>query len=104
MRMRPSSSIQRESFSEIDAPHLNIVTQRMRRAGAENPTFCNDIGAGCYAQRFPYVVVGNQDSDPACLEIEDDLLQFQHRNGINPAEGLIEQNEIRLNAHRTRNL
>src|ERR1700739_2528747 len=98
MRMRPSSSIQRESFSEIDAPHLNIVTQLMRRAGAENPTFCNDIGAIGYAQRFPYVVIGDQDPDPAGLKIEDDLLQFQNCNGINPAEGLIEQKEIRWNA------
>ena len=55
-------------------------------------------------KRLTDIVVGNQHADAAGLQVEDDLLQFQHRNRIDAAERLIEQNEIGLNAKRPRNL
>src|SRR5579863_8004605 len=84
-------SIQRESLTQVDAANLDIVTQLVRRTGSENPPFRNDIGAVGHAQCLPHVVVGNQNPDPGRLQVEDDLLQFQHRNRIYPAERLIEQ-------------
>src|SRR4051812_20413061 len=43
-------------------------------------------------------MVRDQNADAAGLQIEDDLLQIEHRDGIDAAERFIEQNEIRLDA------
>src|SRR5262249_7212212 len=76
----------------------------MRCSRPEDSPFGDDVSAIRNAQRLANIVVRNQNSDPACLQIEDDLLQLQNRNRIDTAERLIQQNEIWLDAERSRNL
>src|SRR5437764_8976749 len=76
----------------------------MRGTGAKDSPFGNDISAVRHTQCLADIVVGNEDPDPARLQIEDDLLQFQNRNRIDPTERLIQQNEIWLNTQRSRYL
>ncbi len=74
---KSAASTQRESFTQIEAANIHVVAQLVRRAGAEDPPFSNDIGPVRHAQRLAHVVVGDQNPDAARLQVEDDLLQLQ---------------------------
>src|SRR5690242_14014555 len=102
-RTKPAST-QRKPLTQINAPYLNIIPQLMRRASTEDAALGDDVSAVSHAQRFAHIVIGNQYPDAARFEIEDDLLQLQHRNRIDAAERLVKQNEVRLNAESPRNL
>ena len=53
----------------------------------------NNVSPVSDAQRFAHIVVGNQNADAAGLQVKDDLLQLQHRNRIDAAEWLIQQDK-----------
>ena len=46
-------------------------------------------------QCFPDVVVGDEDPDPAILQMENDLLDVGDRNRIDPCERFVEEHEER---------
>ncbi len=93
-----------KSFAKVEPPHIHIVAQLVGGAGKNNSSLGDDVRTVGHAQRLAHVVVGDQNPDAAGLQVEDDLLQLQHRNGIDAAERLVEQNEVGLDAQRARNL
>ena len=76
----------------------------MRGPGTKDFPFRDDISPVGDAQGFADVVVCDQDADAARFQIEDDLLKFEHGDGVDAAERLVEQNEVRLDAERSRDL
>src|SRR5579875_1493745 len=97
-------SAQRKSFAKINAPHLDVVAKLVRRAGAEDAALGDDVSPVGHAEGLAHAVIGDQDADAARLEVKDYLLQLEHGDGIDAAEGLVEQDELRLNAERPGNL
>ena len=98
-----SLSAKRESFTKIKTPYIRVVAQLVRCSGKDDPPLRDDIGPIGDAECFANVVVGNQDSNAAGLQVEDDFLQFQHRDWIDAAEGLVEQDKAGLYAQAARN-
>src|ERR1035438_9745245 len=101
-RRAPSS--QREPLPQIKSPNVDIVAQFLRRPGEEDSPLGNNVCAVSHAEGLSHIVIGNQNPDAAGLQVKDDLLQFQHGDGVDAAERLVEKNEVRLNAKRARNL
>src|SRR4051812_46866878 len=89
---------QRETLAQVNSAHFRIVAQLLRRTGAEDAPFIDDVSAVGNRQRLAHVVIGDQHADAARLQVENDLLQIEHRDGIDTAEGLVEQDEVRLDA------
>src|SRR4030095_5740014 len=61
-------------------------------------------GAPADSQRFPYVMVGDQDADAAVREVPGDALDVVHRQRADAREGLIEQEEGGVRRERARDL
>ena len=97
-------SAQRETLAEVDAADIDIVTQLVRGSGAEDAPLGDDVGAVGDAEGLADVVVGDQNADAAGLEVEDDLLQLEHGNGIDAAEGFVEEDKAGLDAKTAGNL
>src|SRR5580698_5082000 len=98
---RPPSP-QRESLAQVDAPHLHVVAKFVGRPRTENPAFSNNVRPIGHSQCFTNVMVCDQDSDPFRLQVENNLLQFQNSDRIDPAEWLVKQDELGLNAQGAR--
>src|SRR5208337_4118214 len=80
---------QRKPLPEIKPPHVHVVSQLVRGSGKKYTPLRNNVRPIGNTQRFAHVVICDQDADPAGLEFEDDLLQFQYRNRVDAAKGLI---------------
>jgi hypothetical protein len=76
----------------------------LRRAVPENAPLINDVGAIGDRKRLAYIMVRNQDSNAAGLEVKNDFLQVEYRNGIDSLKRLVQQNEYRLDAEAAGNL
>ena len=85
--------LEREVVAEIDAFHFGVAPQLPRSAGAEDFSFGDDVCAVGDAQCFADVVVCNQYADAAGLEVENDLLQVEHSDGVDARKRLIQQDE-----------
>ena len=96
--------IQRESLSKVHPANLRVIPQLMRGSGAKDFSFGDDVSAVGNRERFTHVMVGYENADSARFQIEDDLLQVEHSDGVDAAEGLIEQQEARLDAEAAGNL
>ena len=55
----------------------------------------DEVGAVDDAQRFPHIVVRDENADAALLEREDDLLHVGHGDGVDAAERLVHEEELR---------
>jgi len=51
------ASTHRKSFAQVNPAHLHIVAQFVRRAGAEDPPFGDDISPVGYAQGLSHIVI-----------------------------------------------
>ncbi len=71
---------------------------------AEDAALRDDVGAVGDAERFADVVVRDENSDATLLQVEDDLLKVEYGDGIDAAEGLVQQDEAGVDAEATRNL
>jgi len=100
LRLVTADSVQRKSFAKVDPPHLYVIPQLVRCSGAEDPSFGDYVCPVGYAERLANIMVGNQNADAARFQVEDDLLQFQDGDRVDPAERLIEQDELGLDAQR----
>src|SRR5580698_3408750 len=80
-------SIQGKSLAQIDAPYFRVVTQLARRAGTKDFSLRNNVRPISDRKRLAHIVISDQDADAAGLEIEDDLLQVEHRDRIDATEG-----------------
>src|ERR1700678_1045755 len=90
--------IKRESLSKVHPANLRVIPQLMGGSGTKDLPFCDDVCPVSYGKCLAHVVIGDEDSDSARFQVKDDLLQVEHGNGIDAAEGLIEQEKAGLDA------
>src|SRR5512134_4087297 len=100
----PGTALEAEMLSQVDLSYAFIINDFFRLAGSEHGAVVDDVGAIADAERFPHIVIGDQDTDPARLEEPDDLLDIEHRDRVHPGEGLVEQDEARARGERARDL
>jgi len=55
-----------------------------------------DIGTIDDFEGYTHVVIGNEDSDPAILEMSNQLAYVGHRDRIDTGQRLVEEDEMRL--------
>ena len=63
-----------------------------------------DIGAVHDLKRFTHVVVGDEDTDPARLEVMDKGTDVAHRNRVDPGEGFVKEQVFRFRRKAAGNL
>ena len=99
-----ASSDQRKALAQVDPAYLGIAAQFFRSARSKDPAVVDVVRPIGDRKSLPNVVVGNQDTYSCCFQVEDDLLQVEHSNGINPGKRLGQQNEGRVDAESACNL
>src|SRR5690606_14497177 len=67
-------ALEPESFAEVDAAHVRVRQQLVRRALRQHLAIIEDVGAVADAQRLAHVVVGDQHPDAAVAQVADDAL------------------------------
>src|ERR1700752_4372903 len=100
----PSILVQSEVCAEVNPFDLLVGGQTVGGAALENNTVVDDVRAVGDFQRFPYVVVGDEDPDAARLEVKNDLLDVGDGDRVNARERLVEQHELRRDDERARDL
>lgn len=63
----PQVLTERKTLPQVETPHLNVVPQFVRRSREEYTPFRDNVGAVGDAERFPNVVIGDQNPDAARL-------------------------------------
>src|SRR6185436_2549173 len=91
----PPILVQSELRAEVNPFDLLVGGEAVGGSTAENHPIMHDIGAIRNPERFPHVVVCNQHTNSALLEVKDDLLNVRDGNRVDPGERLIEQHEFR---------
>src|SRR5947209_3153074 len=86
-RERSVRAVEVESLAEIDPAHLRIGGELARGSGTKHIAVPENIGPVRDFQGLAHVVVGDEHADPAPLEVRDDLLDVEHRDGIDAREG-----------------
>ena len=76
-------SAQRESFSQVNTSHLRIVAKFLRRSSEADFSIGNDVGTVRNRQRLADVMIRDENTDPARLQIKNDLLKVEHCDGVN---------------------
>src|SRR5215469_3649248 len=95
---------ERKRFPQIDPLDLGIASQGFRAAGSENTTIVNGVCAVCDHESLPHIVVGYEDADAGALQVKNDAMQLQYRDGIDARKGLVQQHEAGLDYKRAGNL
>src|SRR3954467_8639686 len=86
--------VQSELCSEVNPLHVLIRGEAVRRAAPKDYTVMDDVGTIRDPQRFPHVMVGDEDPDPALLQVEDDFLDVGDGDRVDAGKGFIEQDEL----------
>src|SRR5881296_3635686 len=92
--------LQPEIFAEINASYVFIINDLVRFAEGEHQSVVDDVGVVANPQRFPHVMVRDEDADAAFLEKADDFLNVEYRDRVDAREGFIEQYEARARRER----
>src|SRR5258708_39355356 len=87
--------LQPEIFAEINASYVFIIDDLIGFAEGEHQSAVDDVGVIANSQRFPNVMVRDEDPDAAFLEKADDFLNVAHRDRVGARVGLIEHAEAR---------
>src|SRR5579859_5061175 len=95
--------LQPEMLAQINFSYTFIINDFLRLARRQHGTVIDNVSTVANSQRFPDVVVGDQNADLALAQKPDDLLDVQDRDWVDPGERLIEQDEARLGGERARN-
>ena len=66
------------------------------RALSEHFAFVDDVGVIANAQRFTYVVVGDQNADAAVFQKTHDALNFDHGDRVDTGKRFVKKNEARV--------
>src|SRR5216684_5576737 len=89
-----------EALAEENLAHDVAIDDLTRLAVEQNLTRVNHIGTVDDRQSRVDVVVGDHDADAALLEVGDDALDFDHGDGVDAGEGLVEAKEHRIEHQR----
>src|SRR3954464_11035589 len=87
--------VQSELRAEVNPLHVLVGGEAVRRAASENHAVVHDVRAVGYPQRFSHVVVCDQNTDAALLEMKDDLLDVGDGDGIDASKRLIQKHDLR---------
>ena len=97
-------SAELEVLSQVDFADLFVVGKVFGGTGLQHPTLEKQVGAVRDAERLVNVVVGDDDADVLVLQRADNALDILHGNGVHTGEGLVEQDEFRVDGDGTGNL
>src|SRR3954470_24797803 len=100
----PRTGLKAEIFAEIYAPNAFIIDNFVWFAECEDAAVIDDVSAIANAQRFPHVMICDQNSDPAFLQEADDLLNIEDGDVIHAGKGFIEKDEARARCERSGDL
>src|SRR5213593_1488751 len=92
--------LQPEIFAEINASYVFIIDDLVGFAEGEHQAVVDDVGVVANPQRFPHVMVRDEDADTAFLEKADDFLNVEYCDRVDASEGFIEQYEARARRER----
>ena len=92
----PKKRLHAEVFAQINLSDGLVGDDFLGRALSEHFAFVDDVGVVANAQRFSYVVVGNQNTDAAVLEEANDALNLNHGDWVDTCKRFVEQNEARI--------
>src|SRR5713101_6328430 len=94
VRLRPASGrhagLQIKFRPQINLPRIRIIDQQFGFAFADHFAVMDQISAIDQLQRFPDVVIGDEDAEAALLEAADDFLHLINRDRIDAAKRLVE--------------
>src|SRR5262245_27995145 len=95
-RATPASAlngVELEAFPEVHAPYIGVGSEREWRPTAKYMPVPENIGPIRYFQGLSDVMVGYEDADTAPFEVRDDPLYVDDGYGVDPREGLVEEDE-----------
>src|SRR5258708_23355283 len=72
----------RETFAQIQPPHLRVAPQSFRGPRTKNTALNEDVRAIRNRAGLAHVVIPAQDANAARLHVADDLLQIQYGNRV----------------------
>src|SRR5271168_2400339 len=84
-----------EVLAEVELARALVVDEEFPRALGQHSAGPDQVGPVHDPEDLAHVVVGDDDADPPRLELEDDLLDFRHRDGVDRREGLVHEEEMR---------
>src|SRR5688572_12619303 len=96
--------VQAEIRTEVNPLDLVVFSEALRRPTLEYHAVMDNVSAICNAQCLTDVVIGDQDPDPAGLQMENDLLDIADGDRVDAGERLVEQNELGGNDQGTSDL
>src|SRR5262245_28033634 len=92
-----------EAFAQIELATDGIVDEEILGAFALHASIVNQIRAVNDGERLAHIVIGDHDGQPRFAKVNDNLLHVVNGNWINPAERLVEHQQLRLRDQRTGN-
>src|SRR5690606_14604491 len=87
-----------------DVPHQLVGKYLLGTAFGDDMAVVDDVGLVADIQGLTHVMVGDEHADALVLEVLDDLLDIVHRDRVDPGEGLVQQNELRIGSQGPSNL
>src|SRR5262249_10728793 len=89
--------VQSELSPQVNPTYLIIGRQAVGCTALEDHSPVHDVGPISNAQRFTHIVVGDEHTDAAVLEMKNDLLDVTDRYRVDAGKRLVEQDEFRGN-------
>src|SRR5256885_6335070 len=74
--------LQPEILAEINASNVFIINDLVWFAESEHQAVVDDVGMVANPQRFPHVMVRDEDADAAFLQKADDFLDVEDRKSV----------------------
>ena len=85
-----------EIFTQVNLTHLMIADDLIGMALGDHRPPGQDIGAIAGAQRFPDVMLRDQDADSPLAQVQNDFLDIDDGNGIDAGERFVQEHEARF--------
>src|ERR1700736_1036926 len=86
--IRDAGGLEAELLAEIDAADIDVGDDLLRRAFHEHAALMKDVGAIDDVERLAHIVVGDQHTDAAILEMGDEVANVAHRDRVDAGERL----------------
>ncbi len=83
-----------EVLAEIDAPDIFVLDNLVGGAAHQHVAVVQNVGSIDNFQCFPHVMVGNQNTDIAFLQVGDKAANLPDGDGIYTCKGLVQQQII----------
>ena len=89
-------ALEDEAGTEVFRADVLVGGQFLRRALLEDHAFIQQIGPVGDGEGLTDVVVGDDDADIAVFQLRDDVLDVLHGDRVDPGEGFVQQDELRV--------